>query len=149
MSDMIPPEVLHTELKSPFPPANSRGWEIAFDAGVSFVRRTDSTNIANLVFEHAERRMTVGFRNGSIYAYEPVAWETFREIANAESAGGAFHHHVRKAPPGTYTTTKLDAIAVLARARAEAPIVITDDDLEDSLDPYDPPSLPPQMRPQP
>lgn len=89
---------------------------------VAHVERPDSTNIARLYYHQRLQTLRVDFRNGGSYTYHPCAFETFEAIATAESAGKAFSHHVRKAPPDTYTVTKLEP-RVLA-----GPDTITDDD---------------------
>lgn len=101
------------------------------DGARTYITRTDSTNIERLGYHHETSTMVVTFRNGGVYAYQPIAWETFHAIAAAESAGKAFHYHIRKNPNPDFTTTRLDQ-PVLPKYQPAPSDVITDDDLEDA-----------------
>lgn len=90
-------------------------------AGVTAIDRPDSSNIARVAYGHETKVMTVTFRNGGVYQYEPISWETFHAIAAAPSAGKAFDHHIRKAgPEAEFTTTKVD-LRVLDHVMRQAP----------------------------
>lgn len=133
MSDLDPPEILHEDLRPPMPGCVAT----LAPGGISNVTRPDSSDLARLWFDHAAREMVVVFKSGDAYAYQPIAWQTFVAIANAPSAGKAFAHHIRKAPKGSFETRLLDDLETAWDIDPEP---------EDSLDPYEAPPLPPQIR---
>lgn len=108
--------------------------------GLTSVSRPDSTNIDKIGYQHERRLMVVTFRNGGVYAYEPISWPTFHAIATAPSAGKAFHQHIRRpGPEAEFTTTRLDVPVLKGRVvksdLKSIDVVITEEDLPDAPEP--------------
>ena len=64
-----------------------------------------STNIAEVGYDPAARRLEIRFRGGRTYEYLNVPTDVFEGLLNASSKGAYFHRRIR----GRYPTRRVRA----------------------------------------
>lgn len=56
----------------------------------------DSTNLTNAIYESSTKNLNVTFKNGNIYEYDDVPWDTFTKFRMAKSQGSYFSKEIAR-----------------------------------------------------
>lgn len=59
------------------------------------LKRVESSSLAAVGYDEAERTLVLEFRNGGTYAYFDVPKSRHRALLRAQSMGEHFMHHIR------------------------------------------------------
>lgn len=71
--------------------------------GTKITVEIESSNLTEAIYETSSKNLNVTFKNGNIYEYDDVPWDTFTKFRMAESQGSYFSKNIAR----KYTYRKL------------------------------------------